>query len=206
MKALLLIDIQNDFCPGGALAVDEGDQIVPLVNNLQPHFDLVVAAQDWHPANHGSFAMHHKGKQPGDLVVLHGLEQHLWPVHCVQGSRGAELVAELDQHRIKRVFQKGTDPTVDSYSGFFDNGRRNSTGLGSYLKEMAVDDVYVVGLATDYCVKFTAMHARELGFKTTVIRDACRGVDQRGGGVERALEEMRNAGINVVESDEILGG
>ena len=206
MKALLLIDIQNDFCPGGALAVKEGDQIVSVVNKLQSHFDLIVAAQDWHPADHGSFAANHEGRQAGELIDLNGLKQTLWPVHCVQGSRGAELVAGLDRDRIERVFRKGVDPGVDSYSGFFDNGRRNSTGLGDYLKEKGVGEAYVAGLATDYCVKYTALHARGLGFKTTVIKDACRGVDLNEGDIERALEEMRAAGVSVVDSEEILNG
>lgn len=204
MKALLITDIQNDFCPGGALAVKEGDQIVPVVNNLQPHFDLVVAAQDWHPANHGSFATNHEGKQPGDIFDLNGLEQILWPVHCVQGSHGAEYVAELNKDGIERIFQKGTDPGVDSYSGFYDNGHRNSTGLGDYLKEKGVTEVYVVGLATDYCVKYTALDAHELGFNTTVIKDACRGVEVNEGDVERALGDMLSVGINVIKSEEIL--
>jgi len=204
MKALLIIDIQNDFCPGGALAVKEGDQIVPVVNQLQPHFDLVVAAQDWHPANHESFAAHHEGKEPGEIIKLNGLEQLLWPIHCVQGSYGAEFVAELDKDRIDSVFQKGLDASVDSYSGFYDNGQRNSTGLGDYLKEKGVTEVYVVGLATDYCVKYTALDAQELGFKTTVIEDGCRGVEINAGDVARTLEEMRRIGINVIKSEEFL--
>ncbi|MDM8559438.1 bifunctional nicotinamidase/pyrazinamidase [Candidatus Parabeggiatoa sp. HSG14] len=204
MKTLLLTDIQNDFCPGGALSVKEGNQIVPIVNKLQSHFDLVVAVQDWHPANHGSFAANHEGKNPGDIIDLNGLEQFLWPAHCVQGSKGAEYVAELNQERIERVFQKGTDPTIDSYSGFFDNGHRRATGIGDYLKEKGVTELYVVGLATDYCVKYTALDANELGFKTTVIEDACRGVEVKEGDIERALEEMRSVGINVIKSDELL--
>lgn len=204
MKALLIIDIQNDFCPSGALAVYRGDQIVPLVNDLQSHFDLVVATQDWHPANHGSFAANHEDKQPGDVIDLNGLEQIIWPVHCVQGSHGAEFVAELNQDKIERIFQKGTEPSVDSYSGFYDNDHRNSTGLGDYLKEKGVTEVYAVGLATDYCVKYTALDAHELGFNATVIEDACRGVEINEGDVKRALDEMRNIGINVIKSEEIL--
>ena len=135
MKALLLIDIQNDFCPGGKLAVNEGDQIVSVVNDLQPHFDLVIAAQDWHPPDHGSFASNHEGHEPYEVIKLNGLEQVLWPDHCLQDSEGAEFRSDLDQDRIERVFRKGSDPTVDSYRGLFDNGRRNSTGIGEYLKE-----------------------------------------------------------------------
>jgi nicotinamidase/pyrazinamidase len=204
LKALVVVDIQNDFCPGGALAVKEGDQIVPVVNSLQSHFDLVIAAQDWHPANHGSFATHHEGKAPGDFIELDGLEQILWPVHCVQGSQGAELVATLNRDKIERIFQKGQKPNIDSYSGFYDNGHKNSTGMGDYLKEKGVDEVYIVGLATDYCVKFTALDANELGFNTTVIEDACRGVEINEGDIQRALAEMQSKGIRVINSAEII--
>ena len=204
MKALILVDIQNDFCPGGALAVAEGDAIVPIVNRLMPRFDLVVATQDWHPEEHGSFASRH-GKQPGELHELAGLPQVMWPDHCVQGSNGAEFHPHLDTRRIEAVFRKGTDPTVDSYSGFYDNAQRRSTGLLGYLKEKGVTEVYVVGLATDYCVKFTAMDARQAGFETVLVADAARGVNLNPGDVEKAIAEMRSAGIRVVNSDAILG-
>ncbi len=204
MKALIITDIQNDFCPRGALAVNEGDQIIPVVNNLIPHFNVIVAAQDWHPANHGSFAANHSDQQPGNIIDLNGLQQVLWPIHCVQGSQGAEYVATLNKDQIERVFQKGQDPSIDSYSGFFDNGHRNSTGMGEYLKEKGVTETYVVGLATDYCVKYTALDSQDIGFSTTVIEDACRGVEQNSGDIERALEEMRGKGINVIQSHELL--
>ncbi|MEO1452116.1 MAG: bifunctional nicotinamidase/pyrazinamidase [Bacteroidota bacterium] len=204
MQALILVDIQNDFVPGGALAVSEGDQIVPLVNKLQQQFDMIVATQDWHPADHGSFATHHAGKNPGEVIDLHGLTQVLWPVHCVQGSSGAEFVAELDTEKVADVFVKGTDPTVDSYSGFFDNGRRKATGLGEYLKAKGVTEVFVVGLATDYCVKFTALDAHSLGFQTSVIADATRAVNLQPGDGEAALAEMQAAGIKVIQAKEIL--
>ncbi|HWE97679.1 MAG TPA: bifunctional nicotinamidase/pyrazinamidase [Tepidisphaeraceae bacterium] len=200
MKTLILVDIQNDFVPGGALPVREGDQIVPLVNRLQNRFDLVVATQDWHPADHGSFAANHPGRKPGEVIDLHGLRQILWPVHCVQNTPGAAFVPGLHIKRISRVFQKGTDPTIDSYSGFFDNGRRKATGLGDYLKEKGATDVYVCGLATDYCVKFTALDARSLGFKTFLIEDASRGVNLKPGDVEAAVEEMARAGVTVTKS------
>lgn len=203
MRALIVSDLQYDFCPGGALAVKEGDAIVPLINELQERFELVVATQDWHPRDHGSFAATH-GREPGEVIDLDGLEQILWPVHCVQGERGAELVAGLSRERIARIFQKGTDPRVDSYSGFFDNGRRQATGLGDYLKEKGVTEVYVVGLTTDYCVKYTALDARDLGFETRVIIDACRAVDLHPGDLERALEEMNSAGVKVIESRDVL--
>jgi nicotinamidase/pyrazinamidase len=205
MRALVIVDVQSDFCPGGALAVEDGDAVVPVINRLQEHYDLVVAAQDWHPRHHGSFAVEH-GKSPGEVVELDGLQQTLWPVHCVQGEPGAELVAELDRERIARVFRKGTDPRVDSYSGFFDNGHRQATGLAEYLKSNGVMEVHVAGLATDYCVKYTALDARELGFDTCVVADACRGVDLEPGDVERAIGEMRAAGVRILESRDIQGG
>ncbi len=204
MNALILVDIQNDFLPGGALAVPEGDQIVPVVNRLQPRFDLVIATQDWHPAAHGSFAANHPSRQPGEVIDLHGLQQILWPTHCVQNTAGAEFAPDLDRTRWDRVFVKGTDATVDSYSGFFDNGRRQATGLGEHLREKGVDEVYIVGLATDYCVKFTALDALGLGFKTRLIADACRGVNLQPGDVQAAIEELRKAGADIVTSDEIL--
>src|SRR5512147_565922 len=175
MKCLILVDLQNDFLPGGALAVPEGDKVIPVVNKLQPMFPLVVATQDWHPANHGSFATNHPGRKVFEQIVLNGLPQTLWPVHCVQGTRGAELAAALNRERIAKVFPKGTDPGIDSYSGLFDNGHRKSTGLGEWLKEQGVTHVYVCGLATDYCVKFTALDAAQMGFKTWLVEDACRG-------------------------------
>lgn len=197
---LILVDIQNDFLPGGALAVPDGDQVIPVANRLQPLFPLVVATQDWHPANHGSFAASHPGKRVFQQIDLNGLRQTLWPVHCVQNTRGAELAAGLDRTRIARVFPKGTDPGIDSYSGFFDNGHRKSTGLGEWLQAQGVSDVFVGGLATDYCVKFTALDAAQLGFKTHVIEDASRGVNLRPGDAQAAIREMNRAGIELVRS------
>src|SRR5256714_7871098 len=191
MTALILVDIQNDFVPGGALAVPGGDQIVPICNRLMDRFELVIATQDWHPANHGSFAANHPGRRVGDVIELDGVSQVLWPVHCVQGTRGAELVKSLDLSRVARVFQKGTDPRIDSYSGFFDNGHRKSTGLGDYLKGRGATEVHVLGLATDYCVKFTALDARRLGFLVVLVEDGSRGVELAPGDVESAVAEMR---------------
>ena len=205
MKALIVTDIQNDFLPGGALAVPEGDAVIPIANRLQPAFPLVVATQDWHPANHGSFAANHSGKEPYQQIDLNGLAQTLWPVHCVQGSTGAELAATLRQDRIAKVFPKGTDPGIDSYSGFFDNGHRKATGLGDWLKAKGVTEAYVCGLTTDYCVKFTSLDAVSLGFKTWVIADACRGINVRPGDVRQAVAEMAQAGVAVVESAQVLG-
>jgi nicotinamidase/pyrazinamidase len=203
VNALILVDLQNDFCPGGALPVPQGDEVVGVINHIQPEFDLVVATQDWHPAEHGSFAANHPGKSPGDVVELAGLRQILWPVHCVQGTPGAELHAGLDRSAIARVFRKGADPTIDSYSGFFDNGHRKSTGLGQYLRGQGVDRVYVCGLATDYCVKCTALDAVDLGFTTYLVEDACRGVNVRAGDVQRAIEEMRAKGVIPIQADEL---
>jgi nicotinamidase-related amidase/8-oxo-dGTP pyrophosphatase MutT (NUDIX family) len=203
MNALILVDLQNDFCPGGALAVPEGDHVIAVANQIQPHFDLVVATQDWHPANHGSFAASHPCKRPGDMIDLDGLPQVLWPVHCVQGTPGAGLHPKLDRPLIARVFRKGDDPAIDSYSGFFDNGRRQSTGLGEYLKQRGVTCVYVCGLATDYCVRVTALDAVDLEFQTYLIEDACRGVNVKPGDVQRAIEEMRARGVTVIRSDEL---
>ena len=199
MNALILVDIQNDFVTEGALAVSEGETIIPLVNKLQQKFDLIVATQDWHPATHGSFAANHIGKKPGEQIDLDGLNQILWPVHCVQDSEGAAFVPELNLQKIAKVFTKGTDEKIDSYSGFFDNGHRKATGLGSYLKEKGVEEVYVVGLAADYCVKFTALDAHELGFKTTVFSDATKGVNLQKEDTEKAFEEMKSKGIEIVE-------
>ena len=202
-RALILVDIQNDFIPGGALAVAHGDEVVPVANAVQPRFDLVVATQDWHPRDHGSFASQH-GKNPGEMIELAGLPQVLWPDHCVQGSRGAEFHAELDMSRVAHVFRKGTDPAIDSYSGFYDNGHRKATGLGDYLKEAGVTDVYVLGLATDYCVKWTALDSVGLGFRTHLIEDGARGVELAPGDVQRAVEEMRSAGVEITTSGEVL--
>ncbi len=204
-KALIIVDIQNDFVPGGALAVNGGDSIVSTVNQLMPNYDLVVATQDWHPADHGSFAANHCGKSVGEMIELNGLAQILWPVHCVEGSEGAEFVADLDTARIDHIVRKGTDPALDSYSGFYDNGHKNPSGMADYLRREGVTDVHVVGLATDYCVKFTTLDAVAEGFKTTLITDACRGVDLQPGDVDRAIEECRRAGASIITSAEVLG-
>lgn len=200
MHALILVDIQNDFLPGGALAVPQGDAVVPVANRVQPLFDLVVATQDWHPANHGSFVVHHPGRKAGELGELAGLPQVLWPTHCVQHTRGADFAPKLERSRIAKVFPKGTDPEIDSYSGFFDNGHRKATGLGDYLRAKGVTDVYLLGLATDYCVKATALDARQLGFATHLIQDGCRAVNLQPVDAERAIAEMKAAGVEITDS------
>ncbi|MDB6112233.1 MAG: isochorismatase hydrolase [Pedosphaera sp.] len=203
MKALILVDIQNDFLPGGALAVPEGDEVIPVANRLQAAFPLVVATQDWHPANHGSFAVNHPGKKVFEKIELNGLPQTLGPVHCVQGTAGAELAAELQRGQVAKIFPKGTDAGIDSYSGLFDNGHRRSTELGEWLKAHGVTEVFVCGLATDYCVKFTALDA-QLGFKTYFIEDASRGVNLEPNDVKHAITEMGRAGIITVQSAGLL--
>jgi nicotinamidase/pyrazinamidase len=201
MNALILVDIQNDFLPGGTLAVSHGDEVIMVANEQQKHFGLVVATQDWHPANHESFAANHVGKRIGDLTSVNGVPQILWPVHCVQNTPGADFATGLERARWARVFQKGTDPEVDSYSGFFDNGRLKDTGLGNYLRQQAVDSVFVMGLATDYCVKFTALDAVSLGFRTHLILAGCRGVNLEPNDAQQAVEAMKAAGVLVVKAD-----
>jgi nicotinamidase/pyrazinamidase len=204
MNALVIVDLQNDFLPGGALPVPSGDEVIPLENRLQNQFELVVATQDWHPPNHGSFAANHPGKKPGDRIMLDGIEQILWPVHCVQDTHGAEFASSFDMKRIASVFQKGTDPRIDSYSAFFDNAHRRTTGLGDYLKDRSIKDVYLLGLALDYCVKYSALDARQLGFKTQVIVDACRGIALERNDLDRALDEVKKAGATLVQSRELF--
>jgi nicotinamidase/pyrazinamidase len=204
MKALLIIDVQYDFLPGGALAVDEGDRIIPIINLLQNEFEFIVGTQDWHPANHMSFAANHQGKNPGDFIQLGNVEQVLWPVHCTQGSKGAEFHEDLDRTKWKKVFKKGTNPFVDSYSGFFDNDRRENTGLGPYLKDHEIDEVFVTGLATDFCVKYTVLDAIKEGFETTLIKDATRAVNLLAHDFDTAIKDMTKAGAEVVHSNQIL--
>lgn len=202
-RALILVDIQNDFCAGGSLAVPGGDEVVPIINLLQPEFDYVIATQDWHPTDHTSFAANHPNYAVGDVLMLNNISQILWPIHCVQNSRGAEFHPLLDKHYIKKIFHKGADKEIDSYSAFFDNAHLRSTGLGDYLKQENVEEVYIAGLATDYCVKFSAFDATYLGFDVYVITDACRGVELRSGDIENAFEEMAQRGAKLITSSEI---
>lgn len=194
--ALLLIDLQYDFMPTGFLPVAEGDQVVPIANRLMPLFQTVVATQDWHPANHGSFAANHPWRKPGQVIDLDGLPQVLWPMHCVQNTFGAELVDELDKRQITKVFQKGTDPKIDSYSGFYDNGHRKSTGMGEWLQERGITHLFVMGLATDYCVKFSVLDALAAGFVTYFIEDGSRGVNLAPNDVEAAIAQMQAPSIS----------
>lgn len=179
MKTLVIVDVQNDFMPDGPLAVPEGDLVVPVINILQPGFDLVVATQDWHPRNHKSFASRHEGRSPFETIDLNGLPQVLWPDHCVQGSRGAELHPDLRTEAIEAIFRKGMDPEIDSYGGFYDNGRRKSTGLAGYLREKDAPDLYFCGLAAEICVYYTLNDALRLGFAATLIEDATRPLNRQ---------------------------
>lgn len=206
MKALVLVDLQNDFMPFGSLPVAFGDEVVAVANSIAGRFDLVVATQDWHPADHGSFSSNHPGTAPGDLVELGGVEQVLWPDHCVQNLPGASFHSALDVGAIDAVVRKGTDPWIDSYSGFFDNGHRRDTGLAAILAEKGVDEVWLAGLATDYCVLYTALDAVSIGLEVVVVRDGVRAVDLSDGDGDRALERMVAAGCRVVTSDEMPGG
>lgn len=202
-KALILVDLQNDFMPGGSLPVPNGHEIIPLANKLQTYFDLVVATQDWHPANHGSFASNHPEHKIGDIIDLDGIPQILWPDHCVQNSKGAEFVAGLDTSKTHKIFHKGTDPLIDSYSAFFDNAHRRHTGLADYLKENHIEEVYLAGVATDYCAKYSALDACHLGFKVYVIEDACRGINIKPDDVSKAFKEMKSAGAVIIKSGDL---
>ena len=204
--ALIVVDVQNDFMPGGALAVPRGGEVVPVINRLMTQFNPVVATQDWHPSDHLSFASNHPGRRVGEVIPLNDLDQILWPVHCVQHTPGARFVPALNTECFTAVFQKGIDREFDSYSGLYDNGHRRATGMGDFLQERQVERVYIAGLATDYCVKFTALDAVGLRFRTWVVEDACRGVNLRPGDVPKALEDMRRHGINIVQSTELPAG
>ncbi|HET8753517.1 MAG TPA: bifunctional nicotinamidase/pyrazinamidase [Salinimicrobium sp.] len=198
MKTLVLIDVQNDFMPGGALAVPEGDKIIAVINAMIGKFDLVVATQDWHPASHKSFASNHLEKEIFQTIDLNGLEQKLWPNHCVQGTKGAEFHPDLEMKAVEAIFRKGMDPEVDSYSGFYDNGRRKSTGLAGYLKKKAAGELFFCGLAADICVYFSMMDSLKEGFSTTFIEDASKPLDADN--FENVKSEMQKKGIKIIST------
>ncbi len=206
MKALLLVDIQNGFCPGGNLPVPDGDKVVPVANRLieEGGYDVIVASQDWHPEDHGSFASRHPGKNPFEMGELCGQPQMLWPDHCVQGTADAEFHPDLKTDEIDYIQQKGENPAIDSYSAFRDNDKAAITGLAGYLRAQQINELDICGLATDYCVKFSALDAVEMlpGVQVCFIEDASRGIDPKG--VKAAIEEMRAQGIGVVKSRQIL--
>jgi len=203
MEALLIVDVQNDFCPGGALAVPEGDEIVPLVNDLAGQFDHVLQTQDWHPPGHQSFASSHPGRDPYDVIDADYGEQVLWPDHCVQGTDGAAFHPDLDTTHAELIIRKGFRPEIDSYSAFYENDGTTPTGLAGYLREREIDTLYVCGLATDFCVKWSALDGRDEGFDVYVIEDAMRGIDQEGS-LAAAWDEMNDAGVQVVSSEAAL--
>jgi len=201
MKALVIVDIQNDFLPGGALAVPEGDKIIPVVNMLQNYFELVVATQDWHPQNHKSFASNHNNKKAFDVIDLHGLKQTLWPDHCVQGTDGSDFASQLNLNKAEAIFRKGTNAEIDSYSGFYDNGHLKSTGLAAYLRGKKIDEVYVTGLCGDICVFFTAIDSLKEGFQTYIIKDATQPL--REDDFKKTNETFMQKGGKLISSNEI---
>lgn len=202
-SALLVIDVQNDFTPGGQLAVPEGDQIVGLINRLAGHFKQVIIAQDWHPAGHASFASSHPGRKPYDVIELPYGQQTLWPDHCVRATPGAEFHPELDLPHAQLVIRKGCNPDIDSYSAFLEADRTTTTGLAGYLKERGIDTVYMVGLALDFCVMFSALDARTAGFNAFVVLDACRAIDLQGS-LAAAIERMQLAGVALIQSNDLV--
>lgn len=198
-EALLIIDVQNDFCSGGALAVENGEAVVPLINSLQQHFAIVIATQDWHPEEHHSFHANHDDKAPFSTVDLHYGSQVLWPTHCVQDSEGAAFHADLNTDRCDMIIRKGFRPEIDSYSAFFENDRTTPTGLAGYLRERGVTALTLAGLATDFCVCYSALDAIKLGFEVRVLEDTCRAIDLEGSLAE-ARRQMREAGVVLNQS------
>jgi nicotinamidase/pyrazinamidase len=194
--ALVVIDVQNDFCPGGALAVAGGDEVVPLINALAKNFEHLIMTQDWHPAGHSSFASSHPGKKPFESIMMHYGSQTLWPDHCIQGSDGAAFHPWLDLTKAELILRKGFRPGIDSYSFFFENDRKTPTGLAGYLAECGINTVTLAGLATDYCVAYSALDAARLGFNTTVRLDCCRAIDLDGS-LDKMLGKMRDAGVKL---------
>ncbi len=201
MKALILVDIQNDFLPGGPLPVPEGDAIIPLVNHLQDCFDLVVATQDWHPAGHQSFASAHAGKKAFDTIILQGMQQTLWPDHCVQGTDGASFSTLLNMNKPEAIFRKGMNPEIDSYSGFYDNGHLKSTGLAGYLRDKNVTGVYLAGLAGDICVYSTGMDSLKENFFTFIIQDATRPLNREH--FRKHMQDFSAIGGKLIQSQDL---
>ena len=195
--ALLVIDLQNDFCPAGALEVVGGNEIVSDVNQEMKKYDCVVLTQDWHPKGHSSFAISHEGKNPLDMIKMPYGDQILWPEHCIQGSKGAEFQCKLDTDRASAVIRKGSNPLIDSYSAFFENDRRTATGLDGYFKTLGIEKIYLVGLATDFCVNYSAQDAAKLGYKVSVFEGMCRAIDLNGS-LELARTEMRDCGVELI--------
>jgi nicotinamidase/pyrazinamidase len=200
--ALIIIDVQNDFCPGGALAVADGDAVVPVINRLIPRFGMRVLTQDWHPQDHASFAANHPGAAPFSMTEMSYGPQVLWPTHCVQGSKGADFHDDLQTDGAAVVIRKGFKPEIDSYSAFFENDHTTPTGLAGYLRERGVSSIVVAGLATDFCVRYSAVDAAKLGFEVTLVEDACRAIDMDGS-LAAAMAEMNERNIRIVQSDDL---
>ncbi len=205
MDALLIIDVQNDFCPGGALEVPNGDQVVPVINKLAGHFDHVIQTQDWHPEGHSSFASSHEGKGPFETIEMPYGEQMLWPDHCVQSTGGSDFHPDLITNPTQLIIRKGFRKEIDSYSAFYENDMETPTGLTGYLNERRIDSLFACGLATDFCVKWSVIDGLKEGFKVTVIEDAVRGIDIDGS-VDKAWNEMEEAGAERISSEQILQG
>ena len=201
-KALLIVDVQNDFCKGGPLEVPQGEETIPIINSVMSNFPYIIATQDWHPANHKSFASQHENKNIGDSVILHGENQALWPDHCIIDSAGSEIHPGIHIEKVHKIVKKGSNTDVDSYSAFLENDGKTKTELSGWLKEHNITELYVAGLATDYCVKFSAIDAVKEGFKTYLIEDACRAVNLQEGDEKKSKEEMKNAGVVFVQSDQ----
>ena len=202
-KALIIVDLQNDFMPGGALAVPNGDKIVPLINRICSKFDIVIATRDWHPPNHISFAENHPGGYPGGIINVKGRDQVLWPAHCVAGTYGAEFYPEFDTSKVDKIMNKGTNPEVDNYSCFRDSPQMRNTELLDYLQEHNVDEIYIAGLTTEYCVKFSSLDGVKYGYRTNVIIDACRGVGSARE-ISKAVNEMTSNGVNIITPGVLL--
>lgn len=203
MKALLIVDVQNDFCPEGNLAVKEGDGIIPVINGIMSRFDIIIASKDWHPDNHICFISQHNDKRIGETVICDGIPQIIWPEHCIQDTAGSEFHPDLNTCRILKIIHKGMNINVDSYSAFRDNHHEHPTGLNKYLQKKEIKKLFIVGLATDYCVKYTALDELDLGYDVYVIKDATRGVNIKPDDSERALSELSLKGITLIKSVDI---
>ena len=195
--ALLVIDVQNDFCPAGALEVAGGNDIIPYINKEMVKYDCIVLTQDWHPKGHSSFASNHEGKNPLELIKMPYGDQVLWPDHCVQGSKGAEFHPDLNIEQANAIIRKGSNPFIDSYSAFFENDRKTSTGLDGYLKSLEIEKISLVGLATDFCVNYSAQDAANLGYKVSVLEKMCRAIDLNGS-LAAAKSEMQDCGVEFI--------
>jgi nicotinamidase/pyrazinamidase len=202
-KALIVIDVQNDFCPGGNLAVNDGDKVVPVINSVMNKFDIIIGTQDWHPQSHVSFASNHKGKNVYDQIDVDGIIQTLWPDHCVQGTCGADFHKDINNNKFNCVIRKGANPKIDSYSAFVENDKKSETGLHGYLNALKVKAICLCGLATDYCVYYSAMDAVKYGFITSVLINACKGINVPEGSIDKCIKDMKGAGIKVIKTGEL---